>query len=175
METKKMTLQEAQEFVKNTKYIVWSEDESRELQKKLFEIGCGWFGGGPIVSHTEHPFLVVDYNLRLSYASKESYKCFKESQKEYQLKDDVLNIQIIEEPKPKFDPNTLQPFDKVLVRQNEESIWIARFFEFYEICSCGSYHTTSGSTWKYCIPFNDDTKHLHRTNDEAPEFYQIWN
>ena len=42
METKKMTLAEAKELVKNTKYIVWSADECIQLQKKLFEIGCRW-------------------------------------------------------------------------------------------------------------------------------------
>ena len=26
----------------------------------------------------------------------------------------------------------------------------------------------------YCIPFNDDTKHLLDTNEEAPEFYRYW-
>lgn len=168
METKKMTLQEAQEFVKNTKYIVWSEDDSRQLQKKLFEFGCGWRIGGPIVSYVEHPFLLVDYNLRISYASKKDYKCFEESKNIHQLKDDVLNIQIKEEPKPKFDPNTLQPFDKVLVRE-EGKQWLARFFDIYE----GGYNVTSGHSWTYCIPYNEETKHLHGTCNEAPEFYKL--
>lgn len=176
METTKMTLKEARACVKNTKYIVWSKDESIQLQKKLFEIGCEWYNRGTTICHTDCPFLFIDENLDIRYLNKKFYESFAKSQKNYKQTDSIISIEIEqpkEEPKPKFDPNTLQPFDKVLVRQNEESIWIARFFEYYEICSCGSYHTTSGSTWKYCIPFNDDTKHLHRNCDKAPEFYQV--
>ena len=28
--------------------------------------------------------------------------------------------------------------------------------------------------YKYCIPYNDDTKHLVGTKDEAPEYYRYW-
>lgn len=168
METKKMTLQEAQEFVKNTKYIVWSEDESRQLQMKLFEFGCGWFCGGPIVSHTEHPYLFVDEKLNITYKHRDEYRLFEDSCKRFLLKDDVLNVKTKEQQKPKFDPNTLQPFDRVLVREDGE-IWLARFFDCYD----GAYNVTSGHSWSYCIPYNDDTKHLHGTCDEEPEFYKL--
>ena len=74
--------------------------------------------------------------------------------------------------KEKFDPNTLQPFDKVLVSINGE--WQCDFFS----------HTLSGDIFnKRCmgigdvnvvIPYNDETKHLVGTTDEAPEFYKYW-
>ena len=28
--------------------------------------------------------------------------------------------------------------------------------------------------YSFCIPFNDDTKHLVGTNKQAPEFYRYW-
>ena len=72
----------------------------------------------------------------------------------------------------KFDPNTLKPFDKVLVFTNGE--WTCDFFS----------HTLSGDIFnKRCmgigdvnvvIPYNDETKHLVGTTDEAPEFYKYW-
>ena len=31
-----------------------------------------------------------------------------------------------------------------------------------------------GQAWKCCIPYNDDTKHLVGTTEEAPEFYRYW-
>ena len=76
--------------------------------------------------------------------------------------------------KPKFDPKTLQPFDKVLVRNESKYVWDCHLFsyikpesEVYKYCSlcCG---------YKYCIPYNDDTKHLVGTTKEAPEFYRYW-
>lgn len=165
-----MTLQESQEFVKNTKYIVWSEDESRQLQKKLFEFGCGWFCGGPIVSHTEHPYLFVDEKLIISYAQRDDYKCFEYSCKRFQLKDDIFNVEIKEQPKPKFDPNTLQPFDKVLVRESDDDIWECDFFS--QLFKTPGFYHCVGQDWERCIPYNDETKHLVDTRDEAPEFYK---
>ena len=73
----------------------------------------------------------------------------------------------------KFDPKTLKPFDKVLVRVFEHHIWRVDFYshngegwEFPYICV--------GNIYKYCIPYNDDTKHLVGTNKQAPEFYRYW-
>ena len=76
--------------------------------------------------------------------------------------------------KQKFDPKTLQPFDKVLVRDSDVVDWKVQLFsriiedeEYYPyVCINESY--------KYCIPYNDDTKHLVGTTDEAPEYYRHW-
>ena len=78
--------------------------------------------------------------------------------------------------KPKFDPKTLKAFDRVLVRF-DCGAWSATLFSHlidskfankkYDIICCGS-------VFGYCIPYNDDTKHLVGTKDEAPEFYKYW-
>jgi hypothetical protein len=80
---------------------------------------------------------------------------------------EILSIKIA---KPKFNPKDLKPFDKVLVRYYKDSFWRARFYDY---CEDGEYATTDGCDWRYCIPFNDETKHLHNTLNEEPEFYQI--
>ena len=76
--------------------------------------------------------------------------------------------------KPKFDPTTLKPFDKVLVKYLEDDYWtcdlfsnIAKDVETHP-CLCMS------GVYDYCIPYNDDTKHLLATNEEVPEFYRYW-
>ena len=75
--------------------------------------------------------------------------------------------------KPKFDPNTLNPFDKVLARNDREE-WICSFFshivkdEYTYPYSCGY------DMFTYCIPYNDDTKHLVGTTKDVPEFYRYW-
>ena len=76
--------------------------------------------------------------------------------------------------KHKFDPKTLQPFDKVLVKYLKEDYWSCDLFS--NITKDGKiypYLCVSG-VYKYCIPYNDDTKHLVATNKEAPEFYRYW-
>ena len=79
--------------------------------------------------------------------------------------------------KSKFDPNTLNPFDKVLARNDMED-WSCMFFSHiikYEdtypyACGCDMFN----GKFTYCIPYNDDTKHLVGTTEEAPEFYRYW-
>ena len=73
--------------------------------------------------------------------------------------------------KPKFDPKTLQPFDKVLVRESLNEEWYCNVFSHRS--SCGYAHV-DGCSYDYCIPYNDDTKHLVGTTEEAPEFYRYW-
>ena len=77
--------------------------------------------------------------------------------------------------KPKFDPKTLQPFDKVLVRWNLKEEWRCDLFSHcHDTHSTYKYILINGSAYKYCIPYNEDTKHLVGTTDKAPEFYRHW-
>ena len=74
--------------------------------------------------------------------------------------------------KDKFDPKTLKSFDKVICR-NGLNVWHCDLFSsFMETWAC-PYVCISGS-YTYCIPYNDDTKHLVGTNDDAPEYYEYW-
>ena len=75
--------------------------------------------------------------------------------------------------KPKFDPNTLQPFDKVLARNYRED-WNCTFFS-HIVKDEDTYPYACGyDMFTYCIPYNDDTKHLVGTEKEAPEYYRYW-
>ena len=83
----------------------------------------------------------------------------------------------VEKPKkPKFDPKTLQPFDKVLVRDDHNQKWECNLFSYINIIDdiYYPYLTIINTGYKYCIPYNDETKHLVGTSDEAPEFYRYW-
>ena len=76
--------------------------------------------------------------------------------------------------KPKFDPKTFQPFDKVLVRDINSEKWkIQLFSHIIKDCFPYEYHCID-SCYNFCIPNNDDTKHLVGTTDEAPDFYRYW-
>lgn len=74
--------------------------------------------------------------------------------------------------KEKFDPKTLNPFDRVLCR-NGLDIWRCDFFSSYmETYACKN--VCIGGSYLCCIPYNDDTKHLVGTMNEAPEYYRYW-
>ena len=78
------------------------------------------------------------------------------------------------EPKSKFDPKTLQSFDNVLVRDNNDNSESWRCDLFSHISTGCFRFICAGNGYHYCIPHNDDTKHLVGTTEEAPEFYRYW-
>lgn len=75
--------------------------------------------------------------------------------------------------KPKFDPKTLQPFDKVLVRDTRVGQWKCGFYSHESDETIYRYKTTSNA-YICCIPYNKETKHLLGTTKEAPKFYRYW-
>ena len=75
--------------------------------------------------------------------------------------------------KSKFDSKTLKGFDRILGWNPGTCKWECNLFsnindyaEFNFKCF--------GVSYKYCIPYNDDTKHLLGTKEEAPEYYRFW-
>ena len=73
--------------------------------------------------------------------------------------------------KDRFDPKTLKPFDKVLIWHCASECWSCEIFSHLTgkyTCNCiyGCYTR--------CMPYNDETKHLVGTTDEAPEYYRYW-
>lgn len=170
METKEMTKIAAQNFVRNTKYIVWSKDESKNLQRKLAELGCKWVTPGQVVRNLEHPFLFVSDKLTITCAGKKDCDIFNERPHHITSVEDVLSIKIVA---PKFDPKTLKPFDRVLVKESREECWQCDLFSHIIEENYFKYFHCIGGEWQYCIPFNDETKHIVGTDKDAPEFYKL--
>lgn len=75
--------------------------------------------------------------------------------------------------KPKWNPATLQPFDKVLVRDSGEEPWKCDFFVSMNWPNGENYpYMAVSGYFKKIVPYNDDTKHLVATRNEAPEYYR---
>lgn len=75
----------------------------------------------------------------------------------------------------KFEPSALQPYDRVIARFSKEAdegyrnIWSASHYSHKED---GLYFLD----WYCCshvVPYNDLTKHLIGTTDDAPDFYRL--
>ena len=74
---------------------------------------------------------------------------------------------------PKFDISTLQPFDKVLVRDCNEMKWKCNLYDNYYKEKLYPFSTIY--TWyKQCIPYNNETKHLVGTTGIPPKKYITW-
>lgn len=73
----------------------------------------------------------------------------------------------------KFDPKTLQPFDKVLAKDGFSSKWTCTFFSHMDNNMSFPVYC-NGGYFKVCIPYNEETKHLVGTKDDCPEYYKWW-
>ena len=70
----------------------------------------------------------------------------------------------------RFDPNTLKPFDRVLVRFSDNLGWQIGLFGYkYE-----KYVYSNGTVYYQCVPYNDETKHLLGTTNDCPDYYKWW-
>lgn len=78
--------------------------------------------------------------------------------------------------KPKverFAPKTLQPYDKILVRDTNREEWSCGLFS--HIANQQEYPVyTVGTCNKVCIPYNEETKHLLGTEEDCPDYYKWW-
>lgn len=170
IETKEMTQEEVFVYLNNTKIICTSYEESVKVQVKLLELGIEWISKEKGIFEDKYLLFINEKNKLQSCSDIKIW--VKDINRRIEP-NEILAIQI-KEDKPKFDPKTLQPFDKVLVRDSDEDYWEPKFFDRYEKEGDEPYFTTNSCSYRYCVPYNEETKHLYNTTDEAPEFYQVW-
>ena len=73
----------------------------------------------------------------------------------------------------RFDPKTLEPYDRVLVRDATSRCWKIDFYGYNTNPYVGLIDCASGSK-PYCIPYNEETKHLLDTREDCPDYYKWW-
>lgn len=145
---------------------------------KLYSTTVGEVEFEDVLDNFKHPIIVrIDDELVQSFTS--DGRMFNEYDGECVLfpSKEQRDWSKFKPKKPKFDPKTLQPFDKVLVRLRKDCIWNVTFFSHYDKevnWGCYPCVTTSCKSYDKCIPYNDETKHLVGTTDEAPEYYRYW-
>ena len=137
------------------------------------ELNCINNGFGyPIVTYCKHGNITLSFTKEgLYYSDSVDGECMIFPSKEQR---DWSKFKV---KKPKFDPKTLKAFDRVLVRLTKDCIWNATFFSHYDKevnWGCYPCVTTSCKSYDKCIPYNDETKHLLGTSEEAPEYYRYW-
>lgn len=78
-----------------------------------------------------------------------------------------------DKPKEKFNVKTLHPFDKILARDSDKQSWTCEFFSHINnICKYSIIGL--GLSYKWCIPYNEETKHLLGTTNDCPDYYKWW-
>ena len=75
----------------------------------------------------------------------------------------------------RFDQKTWKSGDEVLFRLGETTPWRFGLFSHMFSDDFGQeVVSTSDGLYLICIPYNDDTKHLHATTDDCPDYYKWW-
>lgn len=142
---------------------------------KLYSPLCGEVALDSVVDedHMYYPIKVNRDGLRLTFARdgrfhrKFNGECMLFPSK------DQRDWSKFKAPVEKFDYNTLQPFDMVLVRDGEGEgecdYWRCGLFSCMlsdgMLCEC---------RWDQGIPYNEETKHLLGTNNMPDEKYIWW-
>lgn len=72
----------------------------------------------------------------------------------------------------KFDITTLKPFDKVLVRDNNEQFWTCDWFSFHDTKQVYPFACV-GHYVSQCIPY-EENQHLLGTTDDCDEYFKTW-
>lgn len=118
-----------------------------------FESTCG------LTSETK----LVKYSIQstLSY-------CKMKNEDSIRIAKEKIDELLKEEEDANSPDHTFQPFDKVLVRDDEQDYWKPNLFGFKEDDDDFPYITVSGC-YAQCIPYNENTKHLLRTNEPYKE------
>lgn len=114
-----------------------------------FESTCG------LTSETK----LVKYSIQstLSY-------CKMKNEDDVRITKEKIDELIREEEAANSPDHTLQPFDKVLVRDTQNDAWRPSFWGYKKDDGPFPYTTASG-VFKYCIPYNEETKHLLGTTE----------
>lgn len=98
------------------------------------------------------------------YASAYDQECILKKLHElgYILKGDTV-------VKKRFDPQTFEPYQKVLVRSTPSAHWRCTFFSHM----INGMAMCSSNNWPYCIPYKLN-EHLAGTSNDCKDFYKWW-
>lgn len=168
-----MTRQEALEKLRCTKMFCTSNEDAKAVQEKLNKLNIKLWA---IRSYLWALFINAD--LELTHANQDLDYWLEKEYTVISVKD-FLSWEIEEEKckncphKKRFDYKTLRPFNKVLVRDSKTGNWALSFYDYYcEKNVTYRYKCINAGSFRYCIPYNEETKHLHNTTLEEPEFYK---
>lgn len=144
---------------------------------KLYSPLCGEVKFDSITENSEFPITVLNETIDMYLTRKGTYcagiegaECILFPSKDQR---DWSKFTAPWYKKEKFDPKTLKPFDKVLVRNDCREMWKCNLFSHISEFVRYPYIVIENG-YRYCIPFNNDTIHIAGTRKEAPEYYRYW-
>ena len=107
-----------------------------------------------------------DEAIKYSIQNTLSYSKVENEDKALHIKE---KIQKIVDKKPESSAPEFQSFDKVLVRNHDKYPWCPAFFGLKSDLGEQCPYITSNGVYRYCIPYDEKTKHLLGTTEPYTE------
>ena len=107
-----------------------------------------------------------DEPVKYSIQNTLSYSKVKDEDMALEIKKKIQNIV---DKKTRTSATEFHPFDKVLVRNHDKYPWCPAFFGLKSDLGEQCPYITSNGAYKYCIPYNEKTKHLLGTTEPYTE------
>lgn len=159
-----------------------TEDEKKKLLEALKNEGYEWDDTKKVLTKILTPrFKIGDY-IKTKYdpTDDNTYLVTNITENYYYLeainanKSKIVNICLQANYKiDKFDITILKPFNKVLVRDNDESVWFPALYGNIRIMGGKTYYMTVNGHYKQCIPYKGNEYLLGKTM-KCIDYYKTW-
>ena len=161
-----------------------TEEEKQKLFKAIKDNGYKWNAETKTMEKLIVPKFKVGDIVKSNKNTLFDYKIIKITDTHYTLEAipgaNTYDIFIYEDENwklipNKFDITILKPFDKVLVRDSNESRWAINLFGFYVDTDAYPFKCCGYSNLGFvqCIPY-EGNEHLLGTCDDCAEYYKNW-
>lgn len=150
-----------------------TEEEKEKLFKVIKNLGYKWNAETKTLDKLIEPSFKVGDKVRhknnhgvvftITSIEEDSYVCGAKAAFWFDDQDDYELVP------NKFDITTLKPFDKVLARDTDNSMWTATLFSHLR----GMTFYTVGGWYNQCIPY-EGNEHLLGKCDDCDEYYKTW-
>lgn len=154
-------------------YRLATEEEKEKLFQAIKDNGYKWNAETKTLDKLIEPSFKVGDKVRhknnhgvvftITSIEEDSYVCGAKAAFWFDDQDDYELVP------NKFGITTLKPFDKVLARDTDNSMWTATLFSHLR----GMTFYTVGGWYNHCIPF-EGNEHLLGKTEDCNDFYKTW-
>lgn len=152
-----------------------TEEEKQRLFDAIKANGYKWNSETKTLEKLIVPKFKVGDKIRHKNHPREGYTVTEIKDTHYILDDELalpfLSHDGYELVPNKFDPKFLNPFDKVLVRDNSDDAWSISLYSHYSGCMPYPFECINLVYFRQCIPY-EGNEHLLNTVNDCDEYYK---
>ena len=134
----------------------WTDDSYTSFKASVFQLKKGGF------AKRDKRVLSIDNFVKASDEQRDKFIADMEKYFGGKYNPETLQVEPV---KPEC---SFKPFDKVLIRDSKEQLWIANYFSLYNEKNKDYPYVCMGGSYRFCIPY-EGNEHLLGTTDPYTE------